>query len=291
MFQKTSTFHCLNNSGQKLTDHQHLRKVKPVWILLKQETVSGSGISWAVCKAAPRSRQITTPAPHHSQFFTGRMPLLPPNQQRQSVTVNGYGFGSLLTYLPVHSQLSEGKRLLNKAKKTSKVQQLKPELSLAGCGRPARVSRGYSTFSFVAEPRAARKTTRETGNCREREKSKNQAGGDLGRIDGMTRHVLDVITTLRRQWQCGAQHYSGGRHDTADGYSSSVTDKPVWRKAAWRGVPALFHTRLAHSRALTHTHTYCYCLSESASSVVLYCRQTILICLLLLYAVLDANKS
>jgi len=24
------------------------------------------------------------PAPHHSKFFTGRMPFLPPNQQRQS---------------------------------------------------------------------------------------------------------------------------------------------------------------------------------------------------------------
>ena len=33
------------------------RKVKPIWILLKQETVSGSGISWAICKSAPRSRQ------------------------------------------------------------------------------------------------------------------------------------------------------------------------------------------------------------------------------------------
>ena len=59
------------------------RKVKPIWILLKQETVSGSGISWAVCKSAHRSRQITTPAPHHS-VFTGRMPFLQPNQQCQS---------------------------------------------------------------------------------------------------------------------------------------------------------------------------------------------------------------
>jgi len=59
------------------------RKVKPIWILLEQETVSGSGISWAICKSAPRSRQITTPAPT-TQFFTGRMPFLPPNQQRQS---------------------------------------------------------------------------------------------------------------------------------------------------------------------------------------------------------------
>ena len=45
------------------------RKVKPIWILLKQETVSGSGISWAICKSAPRSRQITIPAPHHSVFY------------------------------------------------------------------------------------------------------------------------------------------------------------------------------------------------------------------------------
>ena len=36
------------------------RKVKPIWMLLKQETVSGSGISWAICKSAPRSRQHLT---------------------------------------------------------------------------------------------------------------------------------------------------------------------------------------------------------------------------------------
>ena len=59
------------------------RNVKPIWILLKQETVSGSGISLAICKSAPCSRQTTTPAPHHC-FFTGRMPFLPPKQQRQS---------------------------------------------------------------------------------------------------------------------------------------------------------------------------------------------------------------
>jgi len=47
----------------------YIRKVKPIWILLKQETVSGSGISWAICKCAPRSRQITMPAAHHSVFY------------------------------------------------------------------------------------------------------------------------------------------------------------------------------------------------------------------------------
>ena len=45
--------------------------------------MSGSGISWAICKSAPCSRQTTTPAPHHS-VFTSRMPFLLPNQQRQS---------------------------------------------------------------------------------------------------------------------------------------------------------------------------------------------------------------
>ena len=45
------------------------RKVKPIWILRKQEAVSGSSISWSICKSAPRSRQITMPAPHQSVFY------------------------------------------------------------------------------------------------------------------------------------------------------------------------------------------------------------------------------
>ena len=49
--------------------------------------MSGSGISCAIWKFAPRSRQITTPAPHYS-VFTGRLPFLPPNQQRQSTEGN-----------------------------------------------------------------------------------------------------------------------------------------------------------------------------------------------------------
>ena len=58
------------------------RKVKLIWILVKQETVSGSGISWAICKSAPRSRQITTPASHHSFFY--RLDALPAAQPTAS---------------------------------------------------------------------------------------------------------------------------------------------------------------------------------------------------------------
>jgi len=58
------------------------RKVKPIWIWLKQQTVSGSGISWAICKSAPCSRQTTTPAPHHSVFY--RPDALPVTQPTAS---------------------------------------------------------------------------------------------------------------------------------------------------------------------------------------------------------------
>ena len=59
------------------------RKVKPIWILLKQETVSGSDISWAICKSAPRSRQITMPAPHRSVFYRpGALPATQPTASK-----------------------------------------------------------------------------------------------------------------------------------------------------------------------------------------------------------------
>ena len=55
-----------------------------IWILLKQETVSGRGISWAICKSAPCSRQITVPAPHNSVFY--RPDALPADHQKRQST-------------------------------------------------------------------------------------------------------------------------------------------------------------------------------------------------------------
>ena len=67
------------------------RKVKPIWILLKQETVSGSGISWAICKSAPRSRQITTPTPHRSVFFLqAGCPSYCPTNSVKALKADGY---------------------------------------------------------------------------------------------------------------------------------------------------------------------------------------------------------
>ena len=88
LFSTCSTHtHTFNGRLSGTTRVSRYQKGKPIWILLKEETVSGSDISWAICKSAPRSRQITTPAPHQS-FFTGRMPFPLPNQQRQSTEGN-----------------------------------------------------------------------------------------------------------------------------------------------------------------------------------------------------------
>jgi len=43
-----------------------------------EETVSGSGISWAIWKSAPRHRQITMPAPHHCFYKPDALPATKP---------------------------------------------------------------------------------------------------------------------------------------------------------------------------------------------------------------------
>ena len=70
----THTHTCLTALYPGLPGWAGTRKENPIWILLKQETVSGSGIRWAICKSASRSRQITTPAPHHSVFLQDGCP-------------------------------------------------------------------------------------------------------------------------------------------------------------------------------------------------------------------------
>ena len=65
------------------------RKVKPIWILVKQETVSGSGIIWAICKSALRSRQITTSAPI-TQFLQAVCPSCRPTNSIKALKARLY---------------------------------------------------------------------------------------------------------------------------------------------------------------------------------------------------------
>ena len=87
MTVRTTHTHLFNGPFPGLPRWAGTRKVKPIWILLKQETVSGSGISWAICKCAPRSRQITLPAPHHSVFLQAGCPSCRPTNSVKALTV------------------------------------------------------------------------------------------------------------------------------------------------------------------------------------------------------------
>jgi len=57
---------CLTATFQGLPRWANTRRVKPVWILMKQETVSGSGISWAIWST---SLHTDNHMPHHSVFY------------------------------------------------------------------------------------------------------------------------------------------------------------------------------------------------------------------------------
>jgi len=67
---KASIWDCIRVLGYSYSEHRHthtqvsgIRKVKPVWILLMQETVSGSDISRAICKSAPQTDNHTSTSP------------------------------------------------------------------------------------------------------------------------------------------------------------------------------------------------------------------------------------
>ena len=74
-------------STQQLLLHQFDRLFsRTTWVSQYRKEMmgfwEGSGISWTICKlSAPRSRQITTPTPHHS-IFTGRVLFVTPNRVR-----------------------------------------------------------------------------------------------------------------------------------------------------------------------------------------------------------------
>ena len=75
--------HPFNGPLFRTTQVSWYQKGKTNLVFTEARDSGGSGISWAICKSAPRSRQINAPAPHNS-IFTDRMPFRPPNQQRQS---------------------------------------------------------------------------------------------------------------------------------------------------------------------------------------------------------------
>ena len=74
--------HTFNGPLSRTTRVSRYQKGKPVWILLKQETVSVSGICWAICKSAPRSRQNHASIPPLSFLQAGCPSCRPTNSVR-----------------------------------------------------------------------------------------------------------------------------------------------------------------------------------------------------------------
>ena len=62
----------INRTSKCVSIHTHTR------LTALCPGVSGRGISWAICKPAPCSRQVTTPAPHHSSFLQAGCPTCHP---------------------------------------------------------------------------------------------------------------------------------------------------------------------------------------------------------------------
>jgi len=106
MWSHTHTFNGPFSGTTRRTRVSRYQKGQTNLDFAEEETLSNSGISWAIYKSAPRSRQITTPSPHHS-VFTDRMLFLPHNQQRQS-TEGKFGHASIYGNEHLKYEFGEG---------------------------------------------------------------------------------------------------------------------------------------------------------------------------------------
>jgi len=72
-----------NSPLSRATWVRQYQKGKTNLDVLEQEIVSGSCISWAICKSAPCPRQVTMPALHHSVLQAGCPSCRPINQSTE----------------------------------------------------------------------------------------------------------------------------------------------------------------------------------------------------------------
>ena len=75
-----TTLHTFNDPLSGTTWVSQYKKAKTIWIWMKQEAAASTG-PYASLHLTPDRQPRQHPT---SQFFTGQMPLLPPNQQCQS---------------------------------------------------------------------------------------------------------------------------------------------------------------------------------------------------------------
>ena len=113
-----------------------------------------SGISWTICKqSAPRSRLTTTPHCHLiTQFFTGRMLFLTPNQQRQSTEgKKQLVITRIIKSLQITFAFSALTRLVGRQEEHPACKKLSDEVTVwRGCQPGARCRLAYGPTDAIA---------------------------------------------------------------------------------------------------------------------------------------------
>ena len=95
MTSKENT-HPFNGPFSGTTQVSRYQKGKTNLDFTEARDMSGSGISWDICKSAPHSRQITTPAPHRSVFLQAGRPSCRPTN-----SVKALKAFYLIAYTPI----------------------------------------------------------------------------------------------------------------------------------------------------------------------------------------------
>jgi len=129
------------------------RKVKPICILLKQQTVSGSGICWAIFKYASRSRQ---PRQHPTaQFLQAGCPSWRPTNSVKALketTVNYYIVNYYSSYCELLPFVFLVVFVLVGRKKKSKIALLSAKIFTQKCLNDClfRVGCSLGSFQFLS---------------------------------------------------------------------------------------------------------------------------------------------
>jgi len=96
---KLLLLHPFNALYSRTTWVSRRQKGIPLWILLEQEIMCDSGISWTICKSfASRPSQITMPVPHHSVFLQAGCPSCHPTNSVKALLLENQLL--LLTTIP-----------------------------------------------------------------------------------------------------------------------------------------------------------------------------------------------
>jgi len=96
-----------------------------------QGTVSGSGISWAICKSATRYEQITMLAPHHSSFLQAGCPSCCPTNSVNALKAKCSSVTKFETYF-IHCAFYAALLVIN----TKQVQYVPPHYGTVNlCGQ------------------------------------------------------------------------------------------------------------------------------------------------------------